>query len=208
MKFSFTGENGEDKSTELKDFACLIGLEAIAHDRYSALLLLQLFASYKSRRLNPSKVIHEITSLESTDVISNTKPPEPFNGSALRGLWHKHYLPDGIRAMAINLRNGILKDGLPWFEKRVNDAVASGEEHFVTEEDIKTITYDAVSQNWTRRSTAKELTGEWVIYAKHEGLNYYLCLGEHSTGDQNLRANIEAICFTEFPFLPALMATQ
>jgi hypothetical protein len=197
--------NGEDKTAELHEFSCAIGLEAAAPDRYSTLLVLHLFGGFASQALNPAKVMHEIKALEGTGNSSIMKPPIPFK-PPLKGLLHKHYLPVGRTAMVRNLLNGLRKDGLPWFEQRVREAQTEGVEWFVTPEDINAITHDAVTGNWTRRAGAREMTGEWVVYAQHEGANYYLCLGEHKEDKRHLRAQIEAVCFPEFPFLAKLLA--
>jgi hypothetical protein len=49
--------------------------------------------------------------------------------------------------------------------------------------------------------------GEWIVYARDDGANYYLCLGLHDSGDDYLRSQIDAICCQEFPFLTALLST-
>jgi len=197
---------GEDKTAELQGFAQFIGLNAVAPGRYSILLLLQLFGGFAARTQNPAKVIYEIRALEGLGGQSQTKPPTQFEKLPLRGLWHKHYMADGLSPMARNLLNGIRKDGLPWLEQTVREAEEAGEERFFTAEDVPKMAHDAVQGNWMRRAEAEELTGEWIIYAQHEGSNYYLCLGEHKSGDENLRAQIEALCFYEFPFLPTLLS--
>ncbi|MBJ9625737.1 hypothetical protein [Burkholderia multivorans] len=109
--------------------------------------------------------------------------------------------------MAKNLKNGIYKDGLPWFEQRVKEAVATGEDQYMSEDDIKRLTYDAMIGNWLRRSQVYALTGEWLIYAENEGQNYYLCLGSHDGDHQKIRQQIEAICCDEFPFLRSVLCS-
>lgn len=101
--------------------------------------------------------------------------------------------------------NGIKKDGIPWLENIVKEAMESGEERFFTEDDIRKACDDAVVGNYERRSEAQELTGEWIVYATHEGLNYYLCLGTHASGDETIRRQIDSVCVPEFPFLKALL---
>lgn len=193
--------NGEDRSEEVRSFAQWIGLEAATSGRHSTRLVVELFVrSVLVGQLNPAKVVREIQALEGKGRGTSTKPPQPFKHPPLRGLWHKHYVADGISTMARNLLNGLRKDGLPEIQRRVREAESAGEERYFTTDDIGAITHDAVIANWQRRSSAKELTGEWIIYAQHGGNNYYLCLGQHDSGDDVLRANIE-ICIAEFPFL-------
>jgi len=204
--FKATGSEGKDMTSELLGFAEIVGLERVASGRYSVLLLLELYGGMQSRQLNPAKVIHEIEVLEGLRECSSLKPASVFNREPLKGLWHKHYLEDGVPSMARNLRRGIIKYGLPWLENVVEEAQASGEERILTEQDIAQIAHDAVVGPWERLIQDSALTGEWIIFAQHEGRNYYLCLGRHKTGDEFLRSQIDAVCVREFPFLTEILS--
>jgi hypothetical protein len=200
--------NGEDHSEAVDGFAQALGLAEIALGRCSSLLLAQMYcASALQRRMNPYKVVHELQALEGGSSPSRTKAPTQFKHPPLNGLWHKHYLADGIRSMAINLRLALMKHGLPHMQRMVDEATASGEERFLTDHDIGAITHDAVLGNWSRRSEVSALTGDWIIFAQHGGLNYYLCLASHETGDEFIRAQIDRVCVHEFPFLADLLCS-
>jgi hypothetical protein len=205
-KFIATAANGEDMTGELENFAGSCGLERVAPGRYSLVLVLGLFGAWKSGCLNPAKVVREIEALEGIGEPSQLKPSGPFNHPPLKGLRHKHYLEDGLKATAINLKKGIEKYGVPLFKQRMQEAEDAGEERYVTVEDIEPLVHDAVQGNWLRLANAKALTGEWIVYAQHNGQNYYLCLGRHDSGDDYLRSQIDAICCQEFPFLTALLS--
>jgi hypothetical protein len=58
-----------------------------------------------------------------------------------------------------------------------------------------------------RRASTATLTGEWIVYAVHEGRNFFLCLGRHGD-DEAIRAKIDTICRTEFPFLSDLLGAS
>lgn len=200
--------NGENKLDELLEFGKVIGIDRVAPERYSLLLLLQLYTeTITARRMNPAKVIHEIRALEGLDEISQTKPPVEFKYPPLKGLWHKHYMVDGISSMARNLRLSLLKHGMPWLDDQIKKGQETGEEKYLTEEDVGMIVNDAVHGNWMRRASASELTGEWIVYARHENANYYLCLAQHSSEDNHisLRKQIDTLCCKEFPFLTSML---
>jgi hypothetical protein len=206
-KFTLTGANGEDMPAEITNFARAFGLERAAPDRCSMLLVLGLFGGFKSGHLNPAKVVHEIQALEGIGNPSRLKPPTQFKDPPLKGLWHKHYLPDGLLSMAINIKNGLKLYGLPVARQRAREAQEAGEERYFSIEDVKSLANDAVHGNWTRLATAEALTGEWIVYAQHDGKNYYLCLGTHKrSGHKSLREQIDAICCQEFSFLSALLS--
>jgi hypothetical protein len=171
-KFTLRAANGEDMTPELTNFADFIGLERAASNRYSILLVLGLFGSFKSGHLNPAKVIREIEALEGISKPSGLKPPIPFKYPPLKGLWHKHHMEDGLSAVAINIQKGLNRYGMPLFNQRIKESQEAGEERFVTMEDIQPLVNDVVNGNWMRMHNDDALTGEWVIYAKHEEKNY------------------------------------
>lgn len=206
-KFKATGPDGSDMTAELLEFANVIGLEQATAGRYSLLLLLELYGGTQSGQMKPAKVIDEIRALEGMRE-SSLKPASLFNRKPLQGLWHKHYLVDGVPSMATNLQRAINRYGLPWLENVVAEAQASGEERTLTEQDISQIAHDAVVGHWERLIEDSALTGEWIIFAQHQGKNHYLCLGRHKSGDEFLRSQIDAICVREFPFLSDILPSK
>lgn len=201
MNFTATYEDGTNAIADLNAFAKIIGLEACAHKRYSHLLLLQLFGSAQSGFLNPAKVVSQIRVLEGLEESHGLKAATPFKHPSLKGLWHQHYLEDDLRCFSMNIQKGLGKYGIPYVDAKIAEAVASGEERYFTAEDAAHIANDVVSSNWQRLKNDQAVTGEWLIFAMHKDQKYYLCIGKHDTGDENIRAQIDAICLQEFPFL-------
>jgi hypothetical protein len=192
-------------TAELTDFVASIGLDRVATGRYSLALVLGLFGGFKSGHQTPAKIMREIEALEGIGRPSQLKPPGRFNHSPLKGLWHKHYLEDGLCATAINALKGLNRYGSPLFRQRMQEAQDAGEIRYVGQGDIAALAHDVAHGNWQRMASAAELTGEWIVYAQHDGANYYLCLGRHDSGDDYLRSQIDTICCQEFPFLTALL---
>lgn len=201
-QFSARTEDGRDVTADLQNFAKSIGLEQAAPGRYSFLLVLGLFGGVKSGKLNPAKVVHEIRALEGLGPPSQLKPPIQNRYPPLKGLWHKHYLEDGIRSMAMNVQKGLKRHGIPMFEQKIREAEEAGEERSVSPEDIPLLVNDMIGGNLRRLAAAEALTGEWFIFAQHEDKNYYLCLATHERNTHDhIRRQIDAICCLEFPFL-------
>jgi hypothetical protein len=207
-EFRAVNQNGEDVTSELRAFAEVIGLERVAAERYSIALLLGLFGGFKSGTQNPAKIIREMEALEGLGAPSRTKTAQPFTGIQLRGLMHKHYLPDGLKSLALNMKNELDRSGIPLLKQKVADAEASGEKRYFTVEDAKWIAYEASHGAMLRRMQRSAITGEWLIYATHKGRNYYLSLGRHDGDDGELRTQIEAICCQEFPFLKGILSAD
>lgn len=204
-RFAMRTTDGEDVTPQFRKFAETIGLEQFAPGRYSTLLLVQLYAATTARLLNPWRVTDEIRALEGHGT-SQTKPAEMLRGPLLRGLWHKHHTIDGLFSMAKNLENALRTYGVPLFEQRAQEAAAASEERFMTPEDINALVHDVTTGNFERRAAAHKMTGEWLVFVPHEGQNYYLSLGRHDN-DENLRQDIETVCFSEFPFIVEILTT-
>lgn len=193
-------------TVDLAEFAKMIGLDRAAPGRYSALLTLNLLGGALSGFQNAAKVVREIELLEAGEPgefkqpIKNRHPP-------LKGLWHKHYMQDGIRSLAMNVNKGLKKYRIPVFEQMIRDAEDAGEERYVSAEDIPAIVEDIVRGNRHRLGQEQALSGEWLIFASHQGLNYYLTVATHdkATHDQ-VRDQIDMISCQEFPFLKQLLA--
>lgn len=206
MQYKMTGQDGHDMTAEIDSFAKIIGLERACPGRYSLILVLGLFGGYKSGHQGPEKIIHEIEALEGAAKPSILKAPIQFEHPPLKGLWHKHYLQDGLSSMATNIQKGLNKFGMPLMSEWVREAKESGEERLFSAEHVAPLVNDIVSGNLQRLASEQAVTGEWLIYAQHQGKNYYLCLGTHDKqSHENLRRQIDAVCCLEFPFLTAFL---
>lgn len=197
---------GEEEHVErVHAFERDLCLDESAPGRISAMLLIELyFRSEIMENLNPSKVKAEIDALEGNRV-SCTKPETPFKGKALSGLWHKHYQEDGISSLATNL---LIESKRYTYE--LSDTALSELEEIDDEDERNWILAGSFAHEFThgnlhRRRERAAMTGEWVIFARHEGENYYLCLGSHQEGDWSIRDKILARPCYEFPFLTDLL---
>ncbi|MFG0864637.1 hypothetical protein [Pseudomonas sp. FYR_7] len=200
-----SSDEDELPGEDLVRFARRIGLERAAPGRYSALLSLNLLGGYLAEIQDPLKIVREIELLEAGQ-LGSQKAPIQNRYPPLKGLWHKHYMQDGMASLAQNVKKGLNRYKVPLFDKIVKEAHEAGEERFLEPHEIEAIIDDAVSGNRRRLAEKQALTGEWLMFAKHEGQNYYLTIANHRTEThQKVRSQIEQICFIEFPFLEALL---
>ncbi|MEN8279533.1 hypothetical protein ABFP05_16265 [Acinetobacter baumannii] len=203
VTFDFSVEgNPEEASTYVKS----IGFNDYIPRRYSALIASQVLCLAKNRLLNCYTILDTIKTLEGIGYPNKLKAETVFMRPPLKGLWHKHYLPNNIQAFSKNLINSIKVDGLPSLDELAYEAEVTNQECYLTEADIALITHDGVVGAWERRCRNSSVTGEWIIYAKYLGQNYYLCLAKHSDDDDKIRAMIDAICLHEFPFLQDILS--
>jgi hypothetical protein len=200
------GDEPEVPEVDLREYARSIGLEQVAQGRYSGLLVLNLLGGALSGWQNPSKIVREIALLEAgepgefKEPIKNRHPP-------LKGLWHKHYMQDGLPSLAMNIDKGLNWYGMPFFEQKIREAEEAGELRYLEPEDVPALVDDIVRGNYLRLAEKQSLSGEWIIFAKHEGQNYYLTTATHDkTTHERVRQQIDDVCCVEFPFLAQLLA--
>lgn len=182
---------------KIRELASFYQLDTIIPNRYTSLLVVNLYLLDKVSGVNPEQVIEEIKSLEGLAPSQQTKPATEFKGQFLKGLWHKHFLPALPSAFAHNILNHLGKNGLTHLVEEVFDPAKSS---VVTQEMIDELAHRVVEESIEERGAAEKLTGEWIIFAKENGENYYLCISPHTSGDENIANNVK-VCAHEFHFL-------
>ncbi|SDC22610.1 hypothetical protein [Paraburkholderia lycopersici] len=199
-------QDGTSRADDVEAFIQRTGLDTIAPGRFSALLLLNLFAASMAGVMEPSCVVREIKALEGGKN-SGFKPGRPLNHLPLKGLWHKHYQVMSLPSLAKNIKRGMDIHGMPLFEQRMKEAQAAGEVRYVQVEDVAALASDVVHGNYMRLHDENRLAGEWLIYARHEDQNYYLTICTHDKATHaTVRQQIEDVCGMEFPFVKDLLA--
>lgn len=188
-------------SDDLKGYAEAIQLNHYAAGRYSSLFALNLFSYERLYGINPFQVVDEIRTLEDSARATRTKPASQFTRYPLKGLWHKHFFCS--RFMAHNMMNHLSGGKL---EKLVNEVLDPSKSPVVTEGMIRELSHRVTVDAFEERASAGNLTGEWIVFAKHEEKNFYLCIATHDMGDDFIFNNIRAACWPQFPFLSANMS--
>lgn len=184
---------------QLDEFADFVGLNRAAKDRFSWLFAFNLYLHDKVDGIDPTMIVGEIKNLES-GVGSGTKRATEFRYEPLRGLWHKHFFSSHF--IPQNLLNQLAKGKrLQLIAKEVFDPAKSS---VVTQEIIDEFVQRVTIDQFEERNIMGNLTGEWIVFAKHDGANYYLCTSKHSkhrSEDQAIYDLIKLVCFPQFPFL-------
>ena len=177
--------------------------------RMSELFLVDLYVYCQEFGVAPGQIIQEIEGMEAGGSTKRgTKPAEPFTREALKGLWHKHFF--SALFMAENLRIGLGKGRL---RKLVSEALdpsnaKPGETHEEYADRVsRELATQTVNETLDLRRGGGKLTGEWIVFARHEGKNYYLSLNTHKDGDPYIRARIIEFCLEEFPFIYGILET-
>jgi len=196
------GELGVQE-TELIKFAAVAGLDDIAPGRYSMLFAFKMFLYTTLEGIESHFILEELKALEGRpNFAPATKPPTQFTEKPLEGMWHKHFF--SARFVPQNIAVHMNKKKVAETVNRIMDPTKSP---VVTKEMITELA-DAVTQDVLKERVSQgKLTGEWIVFAKHNGQNYYLTLTTHpsdrGTGDQDIFDEIKAMTYVQFPFLQA-----
>jgi hypothetical protein len=170
----------------------------ITTGKYSTVFVRDVAACLENGTTNVATIFHAIGSLEGAhkNRPERTRPPSLFRRPPLKGLWHKHFHQGTIPSLALNLQNH--------WNGRLDQLIG---EHFhigevVTQEAVSSLVHDLVIKGYEDRGRAGRITGEWIVFAKQDGINYYLTLGVH--GDDDAIAKRVRMCAAEFPHVSVL----
>ncbi len=167
----------------------------VGRGKYSSVLVDQLADHLKQRSADIFPILNEIGGLEGApqSYPTRTKKHARLTGKLLGGLWHKHY--SQARYIPQNVQNHWGNRGrlFAFIKSVMND------DSIPYEKKGMRIAHGFVIDAYKQRGDAKQMTGEWIVFAKHKGINYYLTLGKH--GDDEAICQRVQTCLTEFPEL-------
>ena len=159
-----------------------------------------LLVALREGRGDYLSVLDELDFLEGIRKSSKTKPAERFEKDPrLHWLWHKHYSSARHIPRNVGLRWGLNRRGNQALDQLLSTVAG---EHGDDPGMWPRVLADELTVGGYE-SRAGRLTGEWIIYAVHEGRNYYLTLGTHEEGKdpEGLFARLRSQCEAEWSFL-------
>lgn len=180
-----------------------VGFCGVDMSRLSQFLFIQLTSISKHRTYNSFSITDVIQELEGAGRGCKQRV-EQFKHLPLKGLFKAHFFD--AKFMVRNLINhwGLEFENSPKFNSLCS---------LVTEEEEKApskfgwharLTHEMTIGGYEERTKKNKRTGEWIIFAKHNNLNYYLCISRHSKSnleDQEIYDFIKPLCEHEYPFL-------
>lgn len=172
----------------------------LPHAVFSMLFLLQLRQLRNRGTVDTHEVADAILTLEGRGRSPGTRPADQYRCSPLKRLWKKHFFD--ARFMAKNLGNFWgLEHGGKRLERMLDEEFVAEESGYFTEELAKRISHRLVEDAFSTRAADGRLTGEWIVFAKHEDHRFYLTLASHAETDDAIHKRILEWCRPEFPFL-------
>lgn len=178
---------------ELAKFAKVIRLDEVAANRYTWILVSNLYVYEKINGIDTRCIIDEIKALEDTGE-SHTKPATQFKNPPLYPLWHKHYFSAHFLARNIHAE---LKRG-DKLGKIMDEVLDPNKSPVFTEERVWELSQRVAHEPFQERSEDARITGEWIVFSKHGGENIYLCMATHDSGDQVIYDTLALYCKHHF----------
>lgn len=173
--------------------------------RISQFLLIQLASISKHRIYNSFSITHVIQELEGVGRGCEQRV-EQFKYLPLKGLWKAHFHDASFILKNISNHWGLEFQNSPklhaLFAQVTHDERNSPSRLGLAGRLAHEMTIGTYQER-TRKKGLAGLTGEWIIFAKHNELNYYLCVSRHASGqeDQDLFEFLKLLSKNEYPFL-------
>lgn len=120
--------------------------------------------------IDPTEIIHAVHHVEAGKPNSDVTVTE-FRDESLKAVWHKHYF--SARYLPANIFPARGRNGLNTIVDEILDPVKYP---VITPQAIDELAQAVATLPVKNRSVDGNLTGKWVIFAKHDGKNYYLGL--------------------------------
>jgi hypothetical protein len=178
---------------ELQDYGRLWVRDSGLHSRISLLCWMDVMLLERAFGIDPVHVVHAIRQAESGQPSAGTKPAAEFSRFPLKGLWHQHYFSP--RFMAHNMFTEL---GVGGFDRIFQEVCDPAKSEFFTDEMAKELSHRVTVEQFWNRFEGRRLTGEWVIFARHNGKNHYLCCATHEEGDDAICKRIKDLCTVDF----------
>jgi hypothetical protein len=178
------------------------GLCNVDMTRISQFLLIQLASISKHRTYNSFSITDVIQELEGIGRGCKQRVDQ-FKHLPLKGFWKAHFFD--ARFIPRNLMNhwGLGIENSPKFNA-LCATIAAEEEKFPSKGGWQArLAYAMTIGAYEERASKHGLTGEWLIFSKHNDQNYYLCISRHTSKeeDQHVYNSLQTICEREYPFL-------
>jgi len=168
--------------------------------RMSTVLLAQSY-SFEARGIfDTFDLTQPIKVLEGTSSSDATPPADQFHHAPLAGLYKKHF--SSPRFLPKNLLNFLRsKKGGRHFNKTWDEAAKASGAQYIDETFIKHLSHHMVFDSIESKNASSEMTGEWVVFHKHEGANYYLTFASHTETNDEIHKRVVTACeFDNLPF--------
>lgn len=178
-----------------------LAFHGIDLNRVSTVFLAQAFLFEKFRRFCIFDLTNPIKVMEGLAELNDTPIEDQFKYLPLTGLYKKHF--SSPRFLPKNLGNYLQsKEGKAHFDKVFKEASEINKSGYVDEEFAAYIAHHMTIDSFSIKSASNRMTGEWIVFHKHEGQNYYLTVASHKERNECIYERVLLACdLDKFPFI-------
>lgn len=179
-----------------------VGFCGVEMDRVSQFLTIQLASIRKYRVYNSFSVTDVIQELEGVGRGCKPRIGE-FKHYPLKGVWKAHFFD--TRFLVKNIVNhwGLEYENSPKFTSLYNQVISEENESPSKHGWQGRLAHEMTVGAYEEKSRKNRRTGEWIVFSKNNGKNYYLFICRHTQQeeDQGIYDFFRILCEHEFPFL-------
>lgn len=168
--------------------------------RISTVLLAQVCSLDSDKVFAGYEITDEIKYLEGKWPTTTTPAPDSFKYEPLKGLFKKHFT--SARFIPKNIINSISgREGTRKFNRIFQETEHFRGSGYVDDKFVGYLAHHSTIEVYLQKIRDRSVTGEWIIFHRHNDLNYYLTLGSHDEDDSVIFKRAAMTCdFDSFPF--------
>lgn len=160
-------------------------------NRISTIFLAQIFYIDAYCIIDIYSITDELKDLEGIQSGSTTKRVEQFEheDSPLKGLWKAHFTDSSLPFIYKNMK--------------IPKNLEQGKYENLSDEEKLKLNYSWTVGEYNYRALNNKLTGEWIVFDKYNGDNYYLTIGFHYPleKDEDIFERVKKAYQEDFSFL-------
>ncbi len=178
------------------------GFYGLHESRISSLLLAQLTNAIKNRKFSSFAVTDLMQAIDGVNrrhVVENR-----FKHPPLQGFYKSHFITPAFTMKNLTNEWGLNFENSKKFDSLCTKVINKEERNPSQHGWQGRFAHEFVIEGYKNRANKNNLTGEWLIYSKYKGMNFFLCLASHSSTTQDdlfIYEMMKHFCTKEFPFL-------
>lgn len=171
-------------------------------DRVSLVLAMHLLTNRDARQ-DYFPILDELNYLEGINPTTRTKPERKFQMGVISFLFHKHYSSAGHICRNLRDQLDFNNEGENVHDYFTETITAIIREHGENPDIWPGALVHALVIGGYQDHARRGFTGDWIVFGKYKGQNYYLSLATHAEGrnSEHLLERLRQNCEAEFPFI-------
>ena len=178
-----------------------IGFHGLDISRISSIFIVQVMQMQGNRVINTHQMLDEVKFLEGLGKQPRTKKAEEFKRLPLKGLKKTHFTNANFIVKNMGSHFGLERGGNKMLDRLIKKAFDQNTSGYVDDDFANFIAHKLTIGMLEERAANHRITGEWIVFQEYEGKNYYLTLGAHNEGDDNIYKRVCDSYELDFPFL-------